>query len=175
MEPTLLFKHMNAMDRSLLNGDKRDDAALVCSLEMKTKHLADPTRVWEELAAYVGNDGGAVGWLCRQSDVVRYRAADPPQPAPVQYGEITRDAKNGLLIRPDGAGGLRLVFMTEREGDALLGVVQRHVGRRRAPDGGAAVGALRYRVYWQREDGPAGGYRNVAARFLGFEAAEVKP
>lgn len=172
MEAEKLLSLMNRLDASLLRTNGED--AGLCRLAQREVAIGEPAALQRALHEYCEAFTGASGWLCRQSDVVRFRNGALPMDAMIQYGELAGDATHGLLIRPNGAGTWRLVYQEEQAGSETLAVPHRHLGRRRAPNGGGPVGALRYRVYWGRDTGePSFGYRQVGVRFLGFADQEV--
>ncbi|CAM2009563.1 hypothetical protein [Acanthopleuribacter pedis] len=169
-----IFEAMNQIDPNLLK-----PAGLiggVCDLERVEREIIDQTEVQKALIAYTEAFPHANGWLCRQSDVIQIHAGQLPEPAPVQYGELAGDERHSLLLRPNGAGGLRWITFEERAGRRFIAVTHRHLGRPRAPDDSGAVRNLLYRVYWDREVEPLpGGFFPAATRFTGFEGLEVTP
>ncbi len=172
MDPETLLNLMNRLDQSLLCCDGKN--AALCGLDQRRVAINEPAALQRALSDYIETFPSASGWLCRQSDVVRFQKGALPLDAMIQYGELAGDATHGLLIRPDGRGGWRLIHQEEHDGKDTLAVPHRHLGRRRGPSGGKPVGHLHYRVYWQPDTAtPSCGYRQIGARFLGFADQEV--
>lgn len=168
MEPKVLKEKLLAMDSSLL-----DQAAKVCGLTLDIEELADQAALAKALGGYIADFPKASGWLCRQSDVVWFRDGHIPLDANIQYGEIAADASHSMLIRPDGCGGLRLIYQQECVGETHLAIPFRHIGRKRTPCGGA-IGTLAYCTYWTRQQGAqASGYRAETTRLVRIAKAEV--
>ena len=167
MKPREVLEMLRRLDTHPVLGSESDR---LCQLDLHVQTCRDDAALRDVLAEYMDTFPTAQGWLCRQSDVVHFKDGACPLDAMIQYGEISGDALNGLLIRPDGAGGWKLVHQMEREGDSHLAVAHRHVGRRRAPSGSPA-GDLLYCCYWAPD--PELGYRSVTARLVRFEKSEV--
>lgn len=172
MDPEKLLSLMNRIDAALLHCDGHK--AELCRLTQRAVGIREPAALQRALNTYCESFPETRGWLCRQSDVVRFQNGALPLDAMIQYGELAGNKTHGLLIRPDGRGGWRLIYQEEHDGKDNLAVPHRHLGRRRGPSGEGAIGHLRYRVYWQPDTAtPSCGYRQVGARFLGFDDQEV--
>lgn len=180
MDAQSLKNMLDAMDSKLLNhrvSDKEDnpeEQARVCGLTLKMKPIATQADLAEAFGTFVADFPEASGWLCRQSDVVWFRNGQVPLDANIQYGELVGDDLQSLLIRPDGKGGLRLIYQTETAGQTHLAVPHRHIGRHRPPTGDP-VGELVYRTYWTKQkDSDAGGYRAETTRLVRMSKGEAQ-
>ncbi|MGH8476204.1 MAG: hypothetical protein ACRER2_10615 [Methylococcales bacterium] len=100
-----------------------------------------------------------MAWFLQERPFVR-----PEHAGVLLYGELL-NGKASLHIRENGTGGCRLTWLEEtNEGKTVLveNKILRGIGRKN--DGPTK---LRYRVFWCHEQNY--GYRQLAARFNGFE------
>jgi len=131
-----------------------------CSLHLEPKHCSAPQKVLEELDIFLPEQG----WLCFQNKVKYFRKKDkiPTDSTILLYGEVVNSDGKSLHIREDGQGGWILTYFTETKGKEYLVENQSFLGENKL-----APKQLYYRVYWQYDNKQ--GYRQVAARFTGFE------
>ncbi len=138
-----------------------------CSLNDRHENLTSHKQLRASLNDFVTRFPQAQGWLCFQSCIRHFRGGPLPDEGLIRYGELAGDNGNTLLVRPNLNSGWRLIYLTEQQGDSLLGEEVTHLGREKAPDGSPGPGDPKYRRYWAWDKEV--GYRAVAARFIGFQ------
>jgi len=116
------------------------------------------------------------GWIERQSGLVYWTDGEPPPAPDGEYDGLVAaelaKAGEGLTLRVTAAGWCVTHFQDE---DDPAGADLRHdvvlAGVDRLPATRQVLGRrLRYRVYWRHDD--EFGWRQVAARLLGFEGGK---
>lgn len=172
MKASELKAMLHAVDPDWMRNKGTQEAARVCGLSLHSEHIAEQADLATAFGTFLADYPNACGWLCRQSDVVWFRDGQLPLDAKVQYGELVGDAHTSLLIRPDGKGGLRLIYQQETSGDTHLAIPHCHIGRRRPPKG-EPVAKLHYRTYWTpHTDVTKGGYRAETTRLILIQKGE---
>jgi hypothetical protein len=163
MQPTeLLLEKIPYLKKvkGLSHLNKITSCDLAIQAESKYASFSDADKVLQELENFKPEQG----WLCFQNKVKFFRKGDkiPTDSTILLYGEVVNADGISLHIREDGQGGWILTYFTETDGNNYLVENQSFLGESKlAPE------QLYYRVYWQHDDKQ--GYRQVAARFTGFE------